>query len=89
MNFDINVRRYQLGLAGASPFQDLPNSPADRGDGGTAFGLTEFQGVEAEQTGLYRSTAWTCSTSWSSRAIRAFPRRAGNVLGPREQLLAE
>jgi phage tail sheath protein FI len=51
-NFQRNVRQYSLGLTGTSPFQIVPVA-ADNGDDGTPFTLTEFQGVEANQTGLY------------------------------------
>jgi hypothetical protein len=51
-NFAMNVRRYSLGTTGTSPFQVAPVA-GDKGDDGVAFGLTEFQGVQANQTGLY------------------------------------
>jgi uncharacterized protein len=51
-SFDRNVRRYSLGLSGTSPFQDLPVA-TDKGDDGSAFTLTELEGVEADQTGLH------------------------------------
>ena len=47
-----NVRQYSLGTTGTSPFQVVPVA-ADKGDDGVAFGLTELQGVQAAQTGLY------------------------------------
>ena len=51
-NFVRNVRRYSLGLTGASPFQIAP-VPSDKGDDGKAFTLTEFQGVQNDQTGIF------------------------------------
>ncbi len=51
-NFARNVRRYSLGLTGASPFQVAPVA-ADKGDDGTPFTITEFQGVQNDQTGLF------------------------------------
>jgi uncharacterized protein len=51
-NFKINVRRYALGLTGTSPFQVVPVA-ADKGSDGIPFTLTELQGVEANQTGLF------------------------------------
>jgi phage tail sheath protein FI len=51
-NFVRNVRRYTLGLTGTSPFQ-IPPVAADNGIDGSAFTLTEFQGVQNDQTGIY------------------------------------
>ena len=51
-NFARNVRRYSLGLTGTSPFQVVPVA-ADKGTDGVPFTLTELQGVQADQTGLY------------------------------------
>ncbi|PYV16462.1 MAG: hypothetical protein DMG07_07725 [Acidobacteria bacterium] len=51
-NFQRNVRRYSLGLTGTSPFQ-IAAAPGDKGDDGVPFTLTEFQGVENDQTGLF------------------------------------
>jgi phage tail sheath protein FI len=51
-NFENNVRRYSLGNTGTSPFQIAPTA-ADKGDDGTPFGLTELQGSESLQTGLF------------------------------------
>ncbi len=51
-NFVRNVRRYSLGLTGTSPFQIVP-VPSDNGDDGKAFTLTEFQGVQNDQTGIF------------------------------------
>lgn len=51
-NFVRNVRRYSLGTTGTSAFQVLP-VPADAGNDGIAFTLTELQGVQNDQTGLF------------------------------------
>jgi hypothetical protein len=51
-NFSRNVRRYSLGMTGASPFQ-VPPVAKDNGLDGKAFTLTEFQGVQNDQTGIY------------------------------------
>ena len=51
-NFSRNVRRYSLGLTGTSPFQIVPVF-ADGGSNGFPFTLTDLQGVQADQTGLY------------------------------------
>jgi phage tail sheath protein FI len=51
-NFSRNVRRYSLGLTGTSSFQVAPVA-ADNGTDGSPFTLTEFQGVQNDQTGLY------------------------------------
>lgn len=51
-NFTRNVRRYSLGLTGTSPFQIVPVA-ADNGTDGVPFTLTEFQGVQNDQTGIY------------------------------------
>ena len=51
-NFSRNVRRYSMGITGTSPFQIAPVA-ADAGNDGTPFTLTEFQGVQNNQTGLY------------------------------------
>jgi phage tail sheath protein FI len=51
-NFVRNVRRYALGLTGTSPFQ-IVSVASDNGDDGKAFTLTEFQGVQNDQTGIY------------------------------------
>src|SRR5207248_2577943 len=51
-NFVANVRRYSLGVTGTSPFQ-IASVAADKGDDGNPFTLTELQGVQSQQTGLY------------------------------------
>jgi hypothetical protein len=51
-NFFRNVRRYSLGNTGTSPFQIVP-VPTDKGNDGVPFTLTELQGVQNDQTGLY------------------------------------
>lgn len=51
-NFARNVRRYSFGLTGTSPFQLAPVAN-DKGDDGNPFTITELQGVQNDQTGLY------------------------------------
>ncbi len=50
--FKNNTRQYSLGVTGTSPYQIVPVA-ADNGNDGGPFGLTELQGVQANQTGLY------------------------------------
>lgn len=51
-NFARNVRRYSLGLTGTSAFQIAPVA-GDKGEDGTPYTLTELQGIQNDQTGLY------------------------------------